>query len=363
MRVRIYREPKSGYVFVNLTYKGKRFYFSTGLTSDRSFQGTSIPGSEAKRHKLRKIVNDVEDYISLHESETAEQMKLHLRDIISGAEAKENTLSGIITQYANLKTSAGTKSIYLLTSRRIDDYDKKVTLDSIDRRWLDGFYKRETENGRMVNGIAIDLRNIRAVINWAIDNGMTTNYPFRRYKIKQEATRKRNLSDDQLRILKANRGKNVYIDFFFLLMYLRGINISDLVDATWKQVENDRLRYRRNKTGQLFDVKIEPEAMAIINKYKGKKHLVYVLDKLPDYKNFLSNFNHTLKRTVPGISTYWSRHTVASIASKLDISTDTIGRMLGHSDKAHSTTDIYINYDMSKVDDAMRRVIDYIESL
>lgn len=99
------------------------------------------------------------------------------------------------------------------------------------------------------------------------------------------------------------------------------------------------------------------------NKYKGKKHLVYVLDKLPDYKNFLSNFNHTLKRTVPGISTYWSRHTVASIASKLDISTDTIGRMLGHSDKAHSTTDIYINYDMSKVDDAMRRVIDYIESL
>lgn len=54
---------------------------------------------------------------------------------------------------------------------------------------------------------------------------------------------------------------------------------------------------------------------------------------------------------------------VNGVASQLDIPTDVIGRMLGHADPAHSTTDIYINFDMRKVDAAMRRVIDYINAL
>lgn len=362
MRVRTYQEAKTGSVYISISFKGKRFLVSTGLVSDRKFEGTDIPGSAAKRHRLRQLVNDVEDYIDLHPDEAPRQLKQHVKNLINGAPTNDFTLSGVVTQYASLKTSEGTKKTYMLTARRIDAYDKGVSINEVDHEWLDGYYKHEISKGRMVNGIAIDLRNMRAAYNWAIDNDMTTAYPFRRYRIKQEATRKRNMSDEQLIALKAHQGI-VYVDILLLLTYLRGINISDLLMATWDQVHGDRLLYRRNKTGQQFDVKMEPEAKAIIDKYKGRNHIIYVMDSSRDYHTFLRNMNRRVKKYVPGISSYWSRHTVASIASQLDIPTNVIGRMLGHSDPAHSTTDIYINFDMRKVDAAMRRVIDYINAL
>lgn len=53
-----------------------------------------------------------------------------------------------------------------------------------------------------VNAYAIHLRNIRAVFNYCINEEYTTLYPFRKFKIKKEATRKRCLSVEQLRILR-----------------------------------------------------------------------------------------------------------------------------------------------------------------
>lgn len=44
---------------------------------------------------------------------------------------------------------------------------------------------------------------IRAVFNYAIDEEITTLYPFRKFKIKKEETRKRSLTIEQIRVLKA----------------------------------------------------------------------------------------------------------------------------------------------------------------
>lgn len=362
MQVKTYLEAKTGNVFLSITYRGKRFYLSTGLKSDKKFAGTDIPGSSAKRHRLRQIVNDCEDYLDMHPTEATKEMQKHLKSLITGASMDEDKLSSLVGQYGNLRTSEGTKKLYLLTAKRIEDYDSHAAIGEINHQWLDGFYKHERKRGRMVNGIAIDLRNMRAAMNWAIDNGITDNYPFRRYYVKTEETRKRDMSDEQLAALKAHQG-SVYVDVLLLLIYLRGINISDLLMAEPSQIRCGRLEYRRNKTGQLFSVKIEPEAQTIIDKYKGNEHLLYILDSSKDYHTFLRNMNRRVKKYVPGISSYWSRHTVASIASRLDIPTDVIGRLLGHADPVHSTTNIYINFDISKVDRAMRKVIDYINEI
>ena len=42
---------------------------------------------------------------------------------------------------------------------------------------------------------------------------------------------------------------------------------------------------------------------------------------------------------------------------------DIIGQALGHSDKSHSVTFIYIREDQGKVDEANRRVIDYVKKI
>ena len=35
----------------------------------------------------------------------------------------------------------------------------------------------------------------------------------------------------------------------------------------------------------MYDIKVEPEAMEIINKYRGKNYLINVLDRYDNYKD------------------------------------------------------------------------------
>jgi integrase len=61
----------------------------------------------------------------------------------------------------------------------------------------------------------------------------------------------------------------------------------------------------------------------------------------------------------PKLSTYWARHTWATIAAELDIPKETIAAGLGHN-IGSPITSIYIDFNMKKVDEANRKIIDYI---
>ena len=114
-----------------------------------------------------------------------------------------------------------------------------------------------------INAYAIHLRNIRAVFNYAINEEYTTLYPFRKFKIKKEETRKRSLTVEQIRMLRdypCDDYQKKYRDMFLLMFYLLGINAADLFLAKKTDVVNGRLEYKRAKTGKLYSVKIEPEA-------------------------------------------------------------------------------------------------------
>ena len=160
-----------------------------------------------------------------------------------------------------------------------------------------------------------------------------------------------------------------------LIFYLRGINLIDL--AHLKEIVNGRVEYRRAKTGRLYSVKIEPEAMEIINRYRGKNYVVNILDRYKDHRNYIHRINKNLKEfgtttvgrrgkkekkgAFPELSTYWARHTWATIAAALDIPKETIAASLGHGET--TVTDIYIDFDQKKVDEANRKVIDYVSEI
>lgn len=48
------------------------------------------------------------------------------------------------------------------------------------------------------------------------------------------------------------------------------------------------------------------------------------------------------------------------ISKQLDIPKETIGKALGHSEWDSTTTDRYIQFDNKKIDEANRKVIDYL---
>ncbi|MGI6814624.1 phage integrase SAM-like domain-containing protein [Bacteroides sp. KG123] len=300
------------------------------------------------------------------------------KDVSNKQDLSNRTFISVLDSFLELKSNAGTRSVYEGTRNKILIFDKGCTFETIDRNWLSRFEKWMIDSGMKTNAYAIHLRNIRAVFNYAIDEEITTLYPFRKFKIRKEETRKRSLTVEQLRQLRdypCEPYQERYRDMFMLMFYLIGVNAVDLFNA--KKLVNGRLEYKRAKTGKLYSIKVEPEAMGIIEKYKGKKYLLNVLDEYGNYKDFLHRMGIGLKQIgeckrsglggkkhitplFPDISSYWARHTWATIAASLDVPKETIAAALGH-EIGMSVTSIYINFDMRKVDEANRLVLDKVK--
>lgn len=122
-----------------------------------------------------------------------------------------------------------------------------------------------------------------------------------------------------------------------------------------------RVEYRRQKTGKLYSVKVEPEAAAVIERRRGENHYLDYSDRYVSSEALTRAVDRQLKKILPGLSMYYARHTWATVAASIDIPVDTISRALGHSyTTGAAVTSIYIEFDTKKVDAANRRVIDYV---
>jgi site-specific recombinase XerD len=385
--IKPYVEAKSLGVYFIVSYRGKRWQVSTGLKSSVKFEGLVFPKSEtnakAKTGRLTNLYSEIDKWMLEHSMEPIESAKEAIKAIITGRTTNEDkSLLYYMKKFAETKAKESTREVYYTTMKRIERYDKVATFDTVNRAWLENYQARELQRGREQNGIAIDLRNIRTVFNWAIDNEITDKYPFRKFSIKTEKQQYLWLNMEEmkeLRDIEVEPFMEKYRDIFMLGFYLIGINISDLLELPANCIKHGRIQYKRNKTARLYDIKVEPEAMEIINKYKGEKHLIGVLDDGTKETSFRRRLNDYIKRIGkvtyvknkqgalikkeiqplhPDIVWYTARRSWATIAAGLDIPKETIGKALGHSEWDNSTTDLYINFDNRKIDEANRKVLD-----
>lgn len=274
---------------------------------------------------------------------------------------------GRMVRYARGCRARRTREMYLLTAKRMREYDPDIgrkAFEDIGKEWLSDFVRFLC---CAPNSAAIHLRNLRAVFNDAIDNGITAHYPFRTFKIKTQETPKKALSPDEMRCLLTYTGGDealrYHLDYFLLSFFLIGINLADM--AVLGGIRNGRIEYRRQKTGRLYSVKVEREAMEIIERHRGRDgRLLDILDCYANVHSFTVAINKHLKRILPGLTSYHARHTWATAAAAIDIPADTISRALGHSFlTGAAVTAIYIDFSRSKVDTANRLVIDAVMAL
>ena len=340
--------------------------------------------------RLRDMLDNAEDCILRLKTE-GRYAEMPLDEIVCELSKKmsievkanpRNTFSYYMERYRDRQAKRGTKDVYDRTLKSLSSYDPDFParpFREIDYGYLSRFEAWSLGRGMKVNTISIMLRNIRTVFNEARREGVTDLYPFAMFKIRQEETRKRALSLEELRMfmgMPVNSDQQRYKDFFMLMVYLIGINTTDLFQARPEDLRNGRLEYRRDKTGKLYSVKVEPEAMEIIERYRGKDYLLDPMDGHGDFLSWRTQLNKRLKAIgqqtgrkgkilgkgpFSEISTYWSRHTWATLAYEVGISVDVIGQALGHSDRSHAVTFTYIRPDQGKVDEANRKVIDYIK--
>ena len=387
--MKIYVNNRDFKVFFSITFKYKRFYIYTGLQTTEKFSGMIFPKSDksakAKTARLANLYADVENYVLSHPNDTVEELKDHLKEVINGAK-KSDTSSFVcyIRKIAETKGRYNTQRNYERVARAIEIYDKDCTFESVDKKWIVSYIDHERGKGRKDNGIQTDIQIMKFVFNRAIEDEITDKFPFRGVSVKKEQTKKRCLSLEQLRAIrdfKLAGKKAMYRDCFMLSFYLIGINISDLSFLPKTALKNGRIIYKRNKTGKLYDIKVEPEAMEIIERHKSRKkdRLLSFLEEgdATITNTFANNLTRHL-RTIgekerhsyyvtvhpieEGITSYWSRHTWATMASELDIPMEVIGRSLGHSLWDNAVTSTYIKYDTKKIDEANRKVIDYLNA-
>lgn len=377
---------------INVQHKG-HFLISTEFTSSKEgWNGIEYSRKEVnyktKNARLRALMGELEEILLMLEKSgdiktlTDSALKETIKKRLFKKD-DEKFFVDYIDEFVGTKTKENTKAVYINTRNKILAYDPHCIFETIDKRWLLGFEQWMIRSGMKINGISIHLRNIRAVFNYCIDEEYTNLYPFRKFTIKKEQTRKRSLTAEQLSHLRdypCESHQAKYRDMFMLMFYLIGINAADLFNAKKKDVVKDRLEYQRAKTGRLYSLKIEPEAFAIIERYAGHgEYLLDIRDSYSNYKDFLHRMNLNLRMIgdterkgrggkkirqplFPDISSYWSRHTWATIAASLDIPKETISAALGH-ELGSRVTSIYIDFDQRKVDEANRKVIDYVNSL
>lgn len=365
--------------------RNARFLIKTELTTPVPFEGREFPkcatNSSAKTSKLNRMLVKIEEFIYNNGNMPMSKVKSELNKMLYGKSSVNKLFIDYIDISAEAQSNLHTRQIYYQTKNKVAEFDADATFQTITPDWLRRFEQHWLKTMK-VNGVAKLLRTIRAVFNDAIDEEVTTEYPFRKFKITHEKTFKRRLTVEQLRQLRdypVEQWQEEYRDIFMLIFYLIGINISDLLEL--KSLTDGRCVYHRNKTGRLYDIAVPKEAMVIINKYRGENHLLCPLDRYTSVNDYTHHINDGLKKIgpttkgidkagkmrkkiyqpiFPEISTYWARHTWASIAAQLDIPKETIGKALGHSDFDSTTTDIYIDFDMRKIDEANRKVIDFV---
>jgi len=259
----------------------------------------------------------------------------------------------------------GNARAYRTMLRSVKDFEKgkDLPLKRINYAWLKKYEAWYLSKGNSLNGLAVYLRSLRSLYNQAIKQKLIEKefYPFDDYKIKTEKTRKRAITEKELRRLKnfepttirQKRAKN----YFFISFYLMGASFVDLAFLKVDNIYNNRIEYKRRKTGRLHSIPISKPLQELLGQYlegKGKKDFILNIIKSSDPKqqvvnvrNELRRYNRSLKEIgkLCGIeaplTSYVARHSYATIAKYKGVPTAVISEALGHT--SEEVTQVYLD--------------------
>lgn len=257
--------------------------------------------------------------------------------------------------------------------------DKKLRLDEITVTFLKNFQIEHESKGNSNNAISSYMRAVRAIYNSAIkeDQFVTKKNPFEHYKIpttrrtKKKAIVKMNFM--KIRDLDYRKGSPIWHakNYILIMFNCRGMNFVDLVKLQVKDLSGERIFYGRSKTGDQLSVRITDELRKILN--------FYIQDKTENDYLFPANYDgstrsyekyKTQRRRMNGylkiiakdagieeaFTTYTIRHSWATIAKYMGISTEVISEGLGHN--SLRTTEIYLkSFTNTVLDEANELVV------
>lgn len=391
---------------VQITHKRTTAYIPTAIfTSCVRFKRGSSSGSVTEPtieeslndivKKYRRIINEKCD--ELENMESAKEVKEYIVNYVKNGDfidfidfsrhhanngRKKNTAALFNTRinsfqsFVKEETGNDYISVQNITSRLLGKYAEWLRKNNLKNR-------HKESSGLCSNTIVSYIGTIRVLFNACkneyndYDNGhiLIANDPFRNLNLpKTEETRKRALTIEEIRKIydfhSLNPVHEMTRDLLILSFCLAGMNLVDIYNCP---PINDRVEYTRQKTGDskkekpFLSLEIHPIAAPLIDKWRdktGKRGF-----SLYSYYKNMTAVHEAVRRGIMAIRklagiedlTFYSmRHSFATIArNDCNISMEDVALCLTHK-SGFDMTDKYIKKDFSRVDKAIKKVVDLV---
>lgn len=242
-----------------------------------------------------------------------------------------------------------TKDNLITTINVLQEFRQGFDFKDITYTFLKDFEAYLREKGNGVNTVAKHLRQLRTLVNEAINQGYihADAYPFRKFKIKQEKGRHEFLTPDELRKLENlevhDQKLRHVLDAFLFCCYV-GLRFSDfcqLTPSNFIRVNGKRwLHFKSIKTG--IELRLPLHLL-----FEGKALAILDRNCITEFASLGSNSEvnkalsviTSMARIKKHVTYHTARHTCATLLIHQGVPITTVQKLLGHT--SVKTTEIY----------------------
>ena len=340
--------------------------------------------TNAKIDKLLLAVNSAFDsLVERKKPFDAESVKV----LYQGSMDSQMTLLALLDKYMDgLKARVGidvaptTLSTYVYTHRSLGNFiKKKFKTKDVAFGQLNEQFIREYQDfvlgelGYAMVTVRHYLAILKKICKIAFKDGISEKFHFAHYKLpKNKETTPKALSRESFEKIRdldipKNRPSTRFTRDLFLFACYTGTAYADVVRVTKENLFTDEagslwLKYARKKTDYRARVKLLPEAIALIEKYKDENR--DTLFPMQSREMVAANMRglRIMADIKEPMSYHSGRHSFASLITLEEgVPIETISRMLGHSNI--QTTQIYARVTPKKLFEDMDKFIEATQDL
>jgi integrase len=398
---RIQKKDGTYAIKLRITYNREQKYFPLGKFLTKEDWEIYKSG----KHRNKKL-KELEIYLSAIENKAVkiidnmERFSLveFLNQFNDKPQNKSFVLDALKERHKKLTDNKriSTALTYQYTIKSIEDYlkfikRKKLTFSDTTPELLQSFEDWMTANDKSITTTGMFLRNLRTILNQAIEDGLLPreNYPFskNKYQIPSARNTKKALTIENIKKFVEHVPKTdaeARAKDLWLFSYLcNGVNIKDIAKLKYKNLDAKRISFIRAKTERstksnqksITAIRI-PEINTIIekfgNKYNEPEDYVFPIlsqhdtpeqeyAKIQQATKTINKYTKRIGKELGfelSLTTYTARHSFATVLKRLGAPIEFISESLGHNNLR--TTESYLDsFEDDTKESYQRKLLDF----
>jgi len=284
----------------------------------------------------------------------------------------------------------GTAITYECAIKSLENFQSESTFAHITPNFLHKYESWMLSQNRSKTTISMYVRCLRSIFNDAISDGLMAKeqYPFgrRKYEVPSGRNIKKSLSIHEIEMIfnyaAAPGSEEMARDYWTFLYMANGMNVKDMALLKYGNIKGNYIEYGRAKTintrreYEPIQVFLSDRVKEIIIKYgnqrKGHDDFIFPILKknlTPEQQQKLIALKvHVINEWMKSIAqnlgiektvtTYFARHSFATVLKLKDFGKEFIGDSLGH--RSPNTTELYLgSFEDERKKKAANALIDF----